>query len=311
MTKIRVYANIHPTKRGMYMTNEIFEQFYAVSKNRRIFTEKEVTEIAWQLVQEKKLQEQVKEIKTDGKIRAFSEGVGEYDHTNKRIILFDKMIAYAAQLEDSKTFGFSSDERHFFYNLFLLESIRHEMEHANQAKIIHDHHINTIEVRLLKLCQNHLSQEYVFGCLMKGMSIEQIKKDVETKIQNQKAVYKSYYKIAPEERLADYHAMQECLKMLEPIKSQLPHIFRVEKAKYIRMKLEGYNASLSPTITYLRKLGLDRELRDFEWYDENDSRCLKKSQDIYSLETRLQYGLPISKEEYGEKQFELKKTLQL
>lgn len=77
------------------------------------------------------------------------------------------------------------------------------------------------------------------------------------------------------------------------------------------MKLEGYNASLSPTITYLRKLGLDRELRDFEWYDENDSRCLKKSQDIYSLETRLQYGLPISKEEYGEKQFELKKTLQL
>ena len=78
------------------MTNEIFEQFYAVSKNRRIFTEKEVTEIAWQLVQEKKLQEQVKEIKTDGKIRAFSEGVGEYDHTNKRIILFDKMIAYAA-----------------------------------------------------------------------------------------------------------------------------------------------------------------------------------------------------------------------
>ena len=33
-----VYASIHLTKRGICMTNEIMEKFYAVSKKGRIFT---------------------------------------------------------------------------------------------------------------------------------------------------------------------------------------------------------------------------------------------------------------------------------
>ena len=307
-----VYASIHLTKRGIYMTNEIMEKFYAVSKNGRIFTEKEVKEISWLFIYEKKLQEQVKEVKTNEKIRAFREGVGEYDSTNKQITLFHKMIAFAAQLEDQSVFCFSPTERYFFYNLFFLKALRHEIEHANQEKIMHDQQrSDTIEARLLKLCQIQFDQKYVLSCLMKGMSIEQIKKDIETKVQKQKATYQTHYKIAPEERLANYHAVQEGLKLISPLESQLSHILRGEKAKYIQIKLEGYNTELSPTITYLRKLGLDKELRDFDWYDENDSRCLKKSQDNYSLETRLQYGLPISREEYYEKQLELKKTLQL
>ena len=293
------------------MTNEIFEQFYTVSKKDRIFTEKESKEIALKIVQEKNLQEQVKDVKIDENIRAFREGVGEYDRANKRITLFYKMIACAAQLEDQSVFCFSPTERYFFYNLFFLKALLHETEHSNQEKMIHDQHSNTIEARLLKLCQMQFDQKYVLNCLMKGMSIEQIKKDIETKVQKQKATYQTHYKIAPEERLANYHAVQEGLKLISPLESQLSHILRGEKAKYIQIKLEGYNTELSPTITYLRKLGLDKELRDFDWYDENDLRCLKKSQDNYSLETRLQYGLPISREEYYEKQLELKKTLQL
>lgn len=294
------------------MTNEIMEKFYAVSKKGRIFTKEEIKEIVWLFIYEKNLQEQVKDVKIDENIRAFREGVGEYDSTNKQITLFHKMIAFAAQLEDQSVFCFSPTERYFFYNLFFLKALRHEIEHANQEKIMHDQQrSDTIEARLLKLCQIQFDQKYVLSCLMKGMSIEQIKKDIETKVQKQKATYQTHYKIAPEERLANYHAVQEGLKLISPLESQLSHILRGEKAKYIQIKLEGYNTELSPTITYLRKLGLDKELRDFDWYDENDLRCLKKSQDNSSLETRLQYGLPISREEYYEKQLELKKTLQL
>ena len=68
-------------------------------------------------------------------------------------------------------------------------------------------------------------------------------------------------------------------------------------------RLGGYSLDegkvTSPTTAFFNKSGQTKNLDKISWYSKDNNECLKNVSDLYSLNERLDYGLPISVDEYN------------
>lgn len=224
-----------------------------------------------------------------------------YSPVLKKLYIFIEGINKLLILNDKYRALFSSTEQIFYQNVLISQVILHELEHANQVKIINTN--DSLETKILKLSsidcivENELARLKDAGCNQKD-----IEKARQLLTMSYGTLYRIYYDLAPEERFAEIKSHRTMIKILEVMKRQTPKLREFESICLLENMTRGYsfieNRISSPTIDFLTLLGKKRELRQFGWYDKEVDKSLFLSQSQFSLTERMIYGLPISNIEH-------------
>ena len=224
-----------------------------------------------------------------------------YSHVLKKLYIFIEGINKLLILNDKYRALFSSTEQIFYQNVLISQVILHELEHANQVKIINTN--DSLEAKILKfssincIVENELARLKDAGCNQKD-----IEKARQLLTMSYGTLYHIYYELAPGERFAEIKSHNTMIRILEVIKRQTPKLREFESICLLENMTRGYsfieNGISSPTIDFLTLLGKKRELRQFGWYDKEVDKSLFLSQSQFSLSERMIYGLPISNKEH-------------
>lgn len=204
--------------------------------------------------------------------------LGQYIRS-RNIVTYD--LARVIHLLNSvKDLNLSSDSKDLYYYVSVLEFLAHEIEHANQYKKIYSKE-NSLENKILThslMFKESFSNEVFYRMAVNIFG--------ETKIDtyfNQKFnAYINNHDLAPEEKLANYYAINLILEILK----EFPHhkdLINFKKYILLKYLMLGYDITLSPTTTYLNKLNI---------YTSNEF-----NEDNLSLARRLSLGLKISPDE--------------
>lgn len=257
---------------------DILETIYNRSFDKKILDVKTIEDIMMILIYEKKLDKYISymEVISENNHKAAS-----YCNYMKKITINSKCIEYILN-DINKNVLISNDfEKIFYQNLSILQILLHELEHANQDKLINDNNEIDLETSILKIAEK-----------------------VDTNLKAQ------LYEICPEERLAEIKSFNEICHTILPIRDKLSDLFDVIKIEELQRLLRGYHYNdgsfiESPLIHFINKSNNQNALYTFNWYDSNVANCLKNVTFKYMLYERLKYGLPISINEYAYSMHEL------
>ena len=193
---------------------------------------------------------------------------------------------------------FSSTEELFYKNLLVTQVVLHELEHANQRKIMDKE--ESLEGDILRASLSKQDKDITIKLMQAGLTGKQIDLILET----QKTTKSEGGLILPDERLAEIKSHQEIKDTLSEISDEVPNLIEFENASILESKLRGYTFDkgriISPTIDYLISTGKSFALQKFEWFNKDSRTCLKNVQSLFSLDERLTYGLPIDNSEFME-----------
>lgn len=220
-------------------------------------------------------------------------------HPNKKIIkVYSNAIEMMLEMQDKYQGLFNGVEQIFYKNILITQVLLHELEHANQRRIIDKE--NTLESKILRISVTNLDANLISKLLSQGFT----KEEVLYFIRERNKVRSENYLILPDERLAEIKSHQEIVSTLELIKEYTPNLIEFEKDNVFENLLRGYFYSngkiTSPTIEYAKASGQVETLKKFDWYSKSEENFLSKVEKSLSLEERLNYGLPIRKKEYSD-----------
>jgi hypothetical protein len=192
---------------------------------------------------------------------------------------------------------FNGIEQIFYKNVLITQIILHELEHANQRRIIEKE--DTLESKVLKTSVTNIDIDLVSTLLNEGFTIDQIL----YYIRREKTLREEHYLLLPDERIAEIRSHQEIVRTLEPIKEYTPNLIEFEKANILENMLRGYfyneGVITSPTLEYASASKRIDKLKSFQWFDENNQECLRKARKELSLKKRVTYGLPLDVNEFS------------
>jgi hypothetical protein len=241
------------------------------------------------------------------------------DKNSKLFILGNKNPAY--YLDESKNIFV---DRYRLYKYLKKESVEdsmhkkiivsqltlHEIFHGDQNRIMNTE--NTMEAQMLRLSKRFdelkYNSQYTSNPLAKKRKWikEQESKDETFKKNNElitklNDTYDLYgYYCAPAERLAQSKSIDYILTNLIAMEADQEIINNLYKMKKYCLYKDYYRLSeynFSPFVKYCKELGYSDELLIFPWYDIDKYECLKRAEELYPVEYRAQYGLPIDPEE--------------
>lgn len=191
---------------------------------------------------------------------------------------------------------FTPYEQTFYKNLLVTQTILHELEHANQRKLIKEG--TSLEAKILRASDSQVDQKLVDKLARAGLTRSQI----QTVIETQMAKNDEAYIQIPDERLAEIKSHQELVTALSEIEDKVPNLLNFEKTNVLETKLSGYTYDkgriVSPTLEYITSTGKGFALQKFEWFNKDHRICLDNVKEALSLDERLMYGLPIDKTEF-------------
>lgn len=229
--------------------------------------------------------------------------ISAYSFCMKRIIVYFNKLQYAIKNNNTSKYLIPKNEDIFLKNVMISQMLLHELEHANQAKIMDEH--NNIESQILRLTGVGKSTEYVAIKLQKkGYNLNKIKELINNKI----LIYNKYYDFAPHERLSEIKSYETLYSITSMIKDIVPNVNKIQEIGALNNMLKGFTLNkelISPTILYLKMQGEEKELEKFNWYDSSLTESIKKAKRYYSLEDRIRLGLPIDEIEH----YQVKKRL--
>ena len=255
---------------------ELKKYFIDAYKNKISLNEDFIYKLGEILVNNLDLSDYVKDIQI---INLNGKDLGQYIRSRK-IVTYD--LASVIHLLNSVTnLNLSYDSRILYYYVSILEFLAHEIEHANQYKKANFNDVN-LENRILA---NSLMFKGAYSNVLFYNEVVKIfgTMKADDYFKQKFNVYTDNHDLAPEEKLANYYAINLILEILKeyPDNKDLINFKKYILLKYLMM---GYDKDLSPTDTYLHKLNIDI------------SKDLNK--DDLKLFRRLSLGLKIKEEEY-------------
>lgn len=138
--------------------------------------------------------------------------VSAYNLTDKTIYVDFNNINKYLQEADRYQALFNEDEQTFYKNSIFSQTILHELEHANQYKIMDNE--ESLEAKILNLSKHNLKDSEINELEKNGYSI----KDITIYIIKRQIVYSKFYLKSPLERLAEIKSYQEMIILLSNIK---------------------------------------------------------------------------------------------
>lgn len=223
-----------------------------------------------------------------------------YSSLYKRISLYANNINKILECYEQYLPLFTPVEQLFFRNIMISQIILHELEHANQERMIEeDYQKESLETTILRLSDKIVRPRHIEKLLESGYPSHLITIYIKAKERH----YKENYMTDPHERLAEIKSQQQILDMLELIKDITPNLVDYEGTSKIERLLRGYieydyDMISVPTFEYLQNPLAFEELSRFHCYQNNYDDSLKVAKKHYSLEERLTYGLSIDQKEY-------------
>ena len=264
---------------------------YDYSSNNNMVNKAYIDKLMDIVVNGKNLNDYVSNYEISGENSSLDAG---YIYSSRKITIYAKKIygiilnemRYATLLPD--------DEKYLFINSIITQIILHEIEHANQRRIIEKE--NNLESDILKLCEfKELTKidELESKGLINDLEAKYYKTIEMSEYMN---TYHELYEYAPDERLAQIKSYQELIDSLRFFKDN-SKILELEELYKLGNILNAYRDTSSPTITYLNTQGRNEELKQFDWYSDSEEEAIKLSQNKFVLRDRIKYGLPIDKKE--------------
>lgn len=185
-------------------------------------------------------------------------------------------------------------------NLYILQKICHELEHAIQAQIAFQEPTN-LEEKLIKIENFYLDHIGVNKIVFNIKDIEEfLSESSEDKVTfldeikyklacfRENKIYDSNYDISLLERLADLDSLKKIYDMCESIKSEIPNLYILIDKIIHERKLRDYDTSfISPTTEFFINITGERQFYFPDYVD-------------MSLEERLRLGLPVYNKELKE-----------
>ena len=288
------------------MNLKLLKLLFDYSKQGKIVDINYIDKLIEIVVSEKGLNEYVKWVK----IMTEDDYYTKEDRDYNRITLaiydgFDTIRLYANNINKVLEYYtqyfplFTSIERYFFQNIIISQTVLHELEHANQEKMIdEDNEEESLETTILKLSVKRFYFEDIQKLIEDGWTYQEI--EIAMELESKKKIEK--YKINPSERLAEIKSYQQILDILKMIKDRTPNLIDYEETTQMENLLRGYEEYWGminvPTYEYILDPGALQKLSKFHAYLNNYDAALKEVKKYHSLGKRLTYGLPIDQQEY-------------
>jgi hypothetical protein len=219
----------------------------------------------------------------------------DYNGETKRIVIYGRSMIDFFESQSEYTNTFTEEERLLYMNTVLTQTLLHEVEHANQNKKINTE--DNLEAQILRLCKIKDVSKIQRLVEQGEITEDDGKKYLETKQKEYITTYHKLYDYAPHERLAEIKSHQEIIDALGYI-DRYSIVTRSQEIDKLGNVLRGYDDTFSPTITYLNAQGRNKDLKQFDWYSDDEEEAIKLSKERYSLKDRMEYGLPVDNQEY-------------
>ena len=159
------------------------------------------------------------------------------------------------------------------YNLFILQIVIHEVEHAIQEMITNSNKTD-IESKLLKIEKSFVDE------------LIAIKEDNHKEYKKKLKLYYKNYDIAFSERMAQINSYKKILEIIEPIKKQIEELFNLQEIYYNGSKIVTYKSiNDNPTVSFFSNLGMIKQLNDLNYNN-------------FGFEERLNFGFKLSEHEF-------------
>lgn len=301
------YATI---RRSDVMELELLKLFYDYSTREKLVDEYYIDKFLDIVINEKELNNYVKNINiiidenSFFSISSFEDDqtIASYNPFFKTIKVCEYTFDYLFDFID-KYDAIFYDEKIFYKNAFISQTLLHEIEHAMQEKIIDTE--NSDLSNILKYSSYSLDNNLKEKLMNKGYDNDSIIKFMISQKKIKRKNYIKNYSISPHERLAEINSYQEMINILSQIKEKIPNLFAFEKSTLKANMLTGFelldNGFISsPTITYISNNGESNNLSTFDWYDKEKAKCLKLCKAKYNLDERIKLGLMIDSDELNE-----------
>ena len=217
----------------------------------------------------------------------------------------EMVIDYNNWIIRSLHINFKNNQDILFYNLDMVRTMIHEVNHLREYSARDNDDIESILLALSSHTVFELLGRYKLGNRNRFASINKVFSAMDK-------IYTKLYSIIPDERLAEIYAYKEIfesLKSLDGFKekydSMLADYYRGLILEYhVGYKLS--NSDYSPTMDYLNRIIELGILRNKFYSDKIDRlKTLLNEQKGLNVEEKMRYGLPV---EPGEKK-ELKKII--
>lgn len=221
--------------------------------------------------------------------------VAFYDPNKQSITLSSEgIIKHIEVFKDYFLYLFPSMlEQYLYINFIAMQVILHELEHANQKRLMKE--FDGMESRILRATVP---------------SIMGTNATLVIKLHKLHKKYLALYEYAPDERLAEIRSNQQLIDVLNILEEPAKRIINFSRANIFENMLRGYDDYIiSPTAHYIKGIGNEEKLKQFDWYDDDEAKAILKSKQKYSLEDRLIYGLHATFDEQEQVEYDLQKTI--
>ena len=292
------------------MEEDILKVIYTYSINQKLPDKQFIEQLVEIILKDRSLKEYIKELvfMPNPKEKLNFTATMGYGAITKKIYIYQENL-YIVLKKEMKELNLNKIEAMFYANFRTAQMLLHEIEHAIQEKQMDKLPFNIkkydIETQLFRIYKYDAEET------KKLMNFLTTSKNpvYQKKLAEKRTLYKTFYAYDPLERLAQLHSLTMVKKMITPLQRQLPNLYKIEMYNLFEESLNGYEPTFfeikSPTLEHLKGLQYLEKLKDLEIYSNNNKTLISNILNQYSLQTRLDLGLPLTKIEYHE----LKRTL--
>jgi len=246
----------------------ILKIIYNSSKKGKTLTFKNIEKLLELLINEKQLEEYISDIHIQ---QIGSNKLASYSNYERKITIYTSVVNTMLNDIENTIKTNNTFEIFLYKNLSLLQVILHELEHANQEKILYTN--NTLEAFLLRISQFVLENDLL-------------------------------YEYKPEERFAEIKSFDDIITLFNMLEIKNFNLSSILKTDKLQRELRGYhfknNKINIPLFTYFILGNKESLLNAFDWYLSDYNKCLEQVSEEYDFNQRLFYGFPISINEYAE-----------
>ena len=260
-------------------------------KLKRRHNENYIKKLVVHIAKEKKVYKYIKKIEFF-KFKSTANKMLYYDMSTKTMFINPELFEQNYDMSIFKKFDIDKEDKNEITNILMLKAIFEEIEKLN---IIYNHR-NQLDRDLL-LAKNYIFDEKTY--------YDMIESDysVDNALISSLLFLDDTNSELPINRTSEIQAWKMCLNLVNRDHKQNKYLLKYINSELLKSQLTGYTLTEnqiveSPMIKFMKKAGQHNSINHISWYSSDQNECLKKASKNYSMTDRLDYGLPISNEEY-------------
>lgn len=213
---------------------------------------------------------------------------GSYNYAEKKIEIdvVQNQIT-ANNLISQRNDVFEPHEEELLRLVMVTVSILHEYKHALQYQLIKEGNKDCVEAKLVAASLNGVRKISKLAIIKNAL-----------RIYNTPGYGTLIDSSNPCERMAELYSWLEINNILDEISHTIKNLMAYVGSIYITLETYPYELSLvsnkGPSYNYLEAYNKENIWRSMPFYDKNDDVLISNAMEMYDVDRRLYYGLPVT-----------------